>query len=286
MEHERRGILHNEYGIVEKDGIFFHSPSAFAQRNLFYPLWGATYTCVPPYRVERTEGFDAYILFYIVEGCMDFVYQGVHTSAAEGSVVLMDCNLYNLYYVRALTKFHWFHFNGNASRAYCARLTNECGPVFEKQFTLAPVFRLILDALSRGQDEDGLSAHIHQVFSSLCTSLNHEMLYSMPIFRAKQWVETHFREAVSLDDLAAVAMLSRYHFSRQFHAEVGLSPHAYLVQIRLDYAKQRLAETSDTVEQIAEDCAFSSASNFIRAFRQQTGITPFKFRQLFWGGKG
>ncbi len=286
MEQEHRGVLHDEHGIAEKNGIFFHSPSAFASRYLFYPLWGATYTCIPPYRVERVEGFDACILFYVIEGYIRFAYQNVQFDAGAGSVVLLDCSQYNLYYVERLTKFHWFHFNGSASKAYCERMTREYKPVFEKQFALESDFLAILDALADGNpDEDMLSVRIHQILSSLCTSEAQPTRYSPPIARAKAWSEAHFCEQVSLDTLASVAMLSKYHFSRRFRAEVGVSPHVYLIQLRLAEAKRQLAETTDTVEQIAEHCAFSSASNFIRCFRQQTGMTPFRFRQLFWGEK-
>ena len=56
-----------ESGIIEKDGIYFHEASDFAKKHLFYPYWGAVYTCDIPYRVSRLKDYPkVYLLFYIL----------------------------------------------------------------------------------------------------------------------------------------------------------------------------------------------------------------------------
>lgn len=282
MESKQTGVLEHELGIVQKNGIYFYSASSFAQQHLFYPLWGATYTCAPPYCVERQEGFDAFLLFYIINGEMQFHYDNKSFIAGPDSVVLLNSNQYNMYFVNQLTSFHWFHFNGAASMAYCSRINKASAPLFIDQHPLYHYFTAILRMMEQGHAyDDLLSVRIHQLLCLLAAPTVQDRSLSQSIEQAKQMIDEQFRENLSIEKLAACAMMSPYHFSRVFRSEVGIPPHAYLTQVRLDYAKLQLIETTHSIETIAADCAFCSASNFIRTFRKHTGVTPFRFRKLF-----
>lgn len=282
MENHRKGVIEAEQGIAQKDGIYFHTASPFAQQHLFYPLWGATYTCLPPYCVDRREAFDFFLLFYITQGELRFHYRGRGFTAGAGSVVLLDCKPQNLYYTDGLTRFHWFHFAGAAAQAYADRLWEAHGALFEDRAPLAHYFQSILEMLRAGDaNDDLLSVRIHQLLCLLAMPAAYETRLSPPIERAKALIEARFSESLTIDELAAAAVLSRYHFSRLFRRETGLSPHGYLIKTRIDHAKRLLSETRGSVEEIAEACAFCSSSNFIRAFRQSTGMTPSRFRQIF-----
>jgi len=82
---------------------------------------------------------------------------------------------------------------------------------------------------------------------------------------------------VSLDDLAGVAGLSRYHLLRVFRSLTGLSPHAYHNQLRVDLAKRLLADGLD-LSRVAAEAGFADQSHFTRVFRQFTGATPSQYR--------
>lgn len=83
---------------------------------------------------------------------------------------------------------------------------------------------------------------------------------------------------VTLDDLAAVAHISKYHLVRAFKASTGLPPHAYLQQIRLRRAATALRQTSAPVEQVAHECGYRSTSQFTAAFRRHYGQSPARYR--------
>lgn len=99
------------------------------------------------------------------------------------------------------------------------------------------------------------------------------------------FMRAHLEADIGLDDLAAVACLSPFHFSRMFRLRVGMPPHRYLAQLRMEAARRMLLRGERSLADIAEACRFASQSNFTRAFRQATGMTPGAFRRSA-GGRG
>lgn len=96
--------------------------------------------------------------------------------------------------------------------------------------------------------------------------------------RVLEYMAQHIEDEISLDDLSAVACLSSFHFSRMFARRMGMSPHRYISQLRLERAKTLLALGRMSLAEIAIACCFSSQTNFSRAFRRATGSTPLEFR--------
>ncbi|MBB6733106.1 AraC family transcriptional regulator [Cohnella zeiphila] len=91
-------------------------------------------------------------------------------------------------------------------------------------------------------------------------------------------IREHFAEPLRIDELAAIALQSRFHFIRSFKAFTGLSPYQYVLRTRIEDAKRRLAETDSTVTDIGLETGFSSPSQFYRAFFKASGMTPEQFR--------
>ena len=84
-------------------------------------------------------------------------------------------------------------------------------------------------------------------------------------------------ERVSLDDLSALAGISRYHLLRLFSRETGLPPHAYQNQLRVDRARTLLAQGAP-ISQVAAEVGFVDQSHLTRIFRQFTGATPRQYQ--------
>ncbi len=280
MDLRKKGLIRSESGIIEKNGIYFHTVSGFAMQNLFYALWGANYLCRAPYIVNR-QGFNIFLLFYIEKGALYFEYRGKKFTARENDVVLLDCTHHHLYYASDDVRFSWFHFHGAASSAYCELLWENFGALFNDMHETKESFLNILNLLNEDSSaDDRISIEIHSILSRLNKSGHIASQISPQIIKAQQWIDAHFKEDISIDDAASHVSMTRYYFSRRFKAESGISPHDYLINKRIAYAKERLANHTDSIEQIAFDCAFSSSSNFIRAFKSKTGMTPYKFRAV------
>ena len=99
------------------------------------------------------------------------------------------------------------------------------------------------------------------------------------LFRVLDYIEANLEGDLTIDSMASIACLSRYHFARAFKQAVGQSPHRYVSTKRLEHAKALLIQGDRSLIDIALALSFSCQANFTRAFRQVTGQTPGQFRQ-------
>lgn len=97
------------------------------------------------------------------------------------------------------------------------------------------------------------------------------------IERVIRWVEERISEPLEIADLARAAGMSRYHFSRSFRAELGVSPYQWLLQKRVEHAAELLRRRRVSVTEAAFEVGFSDLSRFARAFRDQFGCPPSAF---------
>jgi AraC family transcriptional regulator len=94
-----------------------------------------------------------------------------------------------------------------------------------------------------------------------------------------EYIEEHLDGCPSLEQLAAVARLSPYHFARQFKAATGLPPHRYVIMRRVERAKHLLQAGTDlSLAEVAACAGFSDQSQFSRHFKRLLGVTPGQFR--------
>ena len=95
----------------------------------------------------------------------------------------------------------------------------------------------------------------------------------------KRYIDQHFKETLTLDQLAEEAHMNKFYLSHAFKQEFGVSPINYLISCRIEESKYLLAETDLSISQIAQLLNFSSPSYFSQVFRRTQGVSPVEFRQ-------
>ena len=95
------------------------------------------------------------------------------------------------------------------------------------------------------------------------------------------WLAEHYREALTVEELAAQAAMSLRSFARIFLAETGVSPALFLEKIRLEHAVRMLESTGLSLEAAARECGFTGCEQLRRAFQRHLGITPQEYRDRF-----
>ena len=96
--------------------------------------------------------------------------------------------------------------------------------------------------------------------------------------RVTEYVEEHLADDVSLAAVAGAAGISPYYFTRLFREAVGVSPHQYIVDRRVERAKLLLEATDWTVAAIAREVGFANGSHLTLHFKRRTGVSPRRYR--------
>jgi AraC family transcriptional regulator len=98
------------------------------------------------------------------------------------------------------------------------------------------------------------------------------------LLQVLEYINEHLSQEIKLADLAALLGISQFHFSHLFKQSLGTAPYQYLLQQRVERAKQLLKQTDQSIIDIAFSCGFNSHSHLSKQFRQLTGITPRDYR--------
>jgi AraC-like DNA-binding protein/extradiol dioxygenase family protein len=125
--------------------------------------------------------------------------------------------------------------------------------------------------------QDHVSPSPAQAFSRIAQ----EGLDRRRLSRVLDYIQAHLESDLTVDQLAGIACLSRFHFARAFKASTGQSPHRYVSAKRLERAKALLIRGDRSLIDIALTLSFSCQANFTRAFRRATGRTPGQYRRSF-----
>src|SRR5205823_1395680 len=98
--------------------------------------------------------------------------------------------------------------------------------------------------------------------------------------RARQFIEKHQAEPLSLGRVARVANISRHYFCKMFRKAAGINFIDYLSRVRVEKSKTLLLNPNSRISEAAFACGFQSMTNFNRAFKRIVGRSPTQFRKL------
>ena len=120
----------------------------------------------------------------------------------------------------------------------------------------------------------GTACYYHKAELTTSTIPNAEKIGA-----AIAYLNQHFAESISIQDLPARVGLSSATFYRVFAQTTNATPNGYLTSLRINHARRLLETTDKTIADIAQDCGFCDHSHFVHVFRRERGQTPGQYRQ-------
>lgn len=99
------------------------------------------------------------------------------------------------------------------------------------------------------------------------------------ISKAILFMQEHYQTSISISDICNLIYLSPCHFKRVFKEQTGRTPHQYLMDIRLQRARELLERKADSIEDVAKRCGFVNAGHFAVAFKRSTKLSPSEYRK-------
>ena len=269
------------------DKKYFCVPTTAACREVLYPLCLGDFTYERDYHIAR-NAYDSYLFFYVREGKGYLEFDGRKYHLSKGQACLIDCYQPHAYGSDSGWEIEWIHFDGRCAGSYYDMIVKQSGNVFsltERQAAqvLRPL-RYMLELLESKitYKEIWMAKYITDMLSFLLGLPDYTLPYTesmTPCERAVSYIRQRFRSNITLQELADHVSLDASYFLRLFKRETGLTPHAYLVSVRLQQAGYYLKTTDRPVKEIAYACGFQSVNSFCIAFKKNKGMTPTQYKE-------
>ncbi|MCC8067121.1 MAG: AraC family transcriptional regulator [Clostridiales bacterium] len=274
----------HEPGVLPVSQIFFHTTSEADSSLFLYPLCIGLYECDSNYIVNRIN-YDSFLLIYVQNGSLYLTQNDVSCTLRAGSFAIIDCYHPHIYGSHEDCKFLWVHFDGALARSYYDRILS-----FQKSNLIVAAdgthayryLSKLYSSLSSHRPVD--PAQLSKYLINILTEFMYAPSSSTPEYiseleEARIYINEHLYEPLSLEEIAAQAHLSVYHFTRSFKNKFGYTPHEYLIKVRLNAACFYLVSSTAPVKEIAFKCGFTTNSGFCTCFRKNIGCTPMEYRQ-------
>jgi YesN/AraC family two-component response regulator len=120
----------------------------------------------------------------------------------------------------------------------------------------------------------GGSFFITSLTSKLAVAQKSSGSASRYIREASDYMLSHYKERISLDILAERLSLNKYYLQKLYRQHTGHTPYEYLVNIRINHAKEMLRTSVKSISLVAEESGIENVSHFIKLFKKSEGITP------------
>lgn len=136
---------------------------------------------------------------------------------------------------------------------------------------------LYVDALANSLAAHLLKGYCHSVENKPLVFPDPEKLARVPWKQVVEYIHEHLSRSLTIAELASVARMSPYHFTRSFKQTTGLSPHQYVLWARIEQAKIMLLQGKESLSALATHLGFADQSHFTRSFKRFVGVTPQAF---------
>jgi AraC family transcriptional regulator len=155
-------------------------------------------------------------------------------------------------------------------------LIQNLGLALQSQLLLGNASRLYIESAS-----NLIAAHLLQHYATerLAVREYNYGLAPSKLEKVVEYIERHLSSDLSLEEIAQQIDVSQSHFSRLFKQSVGLSPWQYVIQRRVETAKELLKNEDLTIDRVSDRLGFLSHSQFTIFFRKYTGVSPKQYRQ-------
>ena len=163
-----------------------------------------------------------------------------------------------------------------------SRFAIEAGVPLETAYAVSDLYIQRADSLESVQEIRNLVKELYKTYVEEVNKVKKENLYSKPVMRCLNYMESHFNEKITVKQLAEYVDLNPRYLSEVFKKEKGVTITEYLTAMRIEVACSLLTRTEYTYAQIAYSLAFCSQSHFSCVFRERTGYTPHQYRTRFY----
>lgn len=271
---------------VEASDYFLLSSSAEAKGLFLYPITVGSLSYLPGYSL-RHRRVDNFMIAYIRSGELNVRIAGEGRLVRTGQFLFMDCSMPHDFWTTMPCSDYFLHFNGPTAAGYHQYVTRDAGMVLTSPNPerVTARMRAIMDAAAGSTIvPPPLMSHMIDGMLADLATMNDQTTARTPtqlaVDRAVSYAAEHLDQDLSIDVLASVACMSRFHFAKTFKTVMGSSPNDFVTELRVEHAKYLLSLTDIPVMGIGRACGYRDQGTFGAMFRRRTGVSPSRYRML------
>ncbi len=174
-----------------------------------------------------------------------------------------------------------YHFV--VSVAIISRLCIDNGMEMEKSYRLSDFYIQKLDNINTVEKMEAIHDKMVMDYTNRMHMLHQNAGLSRPMTECMNYIYSHLRERITINDLSDHTGKSASYISRLFKDELNISTSDYIRKAKLDSAKNLLRYSDYSLADIANYYSFTSQSHFSQLFQKDTGLTPKKYREKYYG---
>ena len=223
----------------------------------------------PKGRIDKTVERPCYALSFTNDGQITYTHRGKTFISDNFSAVI-------------LPKGQTYDIKGDRDGIFPV-INFECENFSADTLTVLPVknmnavmkdYELLKSSFFSGKNNLHTMGLFYNLLSDIINQGREEKGFLAP---AVDYIEENFSSDITNLFLSELCHISEEHFRKQFKKTYGISPGQYIINLRIEKAKQLLSEGVLKISAVSEKCGFSNPYHFCRLFRQKTGFTPSEY---------
>lgn len=273
---------------VKSSGVLY-TPSTFARTALLHLQEVGSLLAIHPHTSQRSD-LVSFLCFVVLSSEGELSYERRTYQLLSGDCVFIDCRkAYSHSTSDNLWSLQWCHFYSPSLPAVYEKYKERGDrPVFHPA-DIKPFTTLLTDIYDLASSSDYIrDMRINEKLGTLLTLLMEQSWHPesvtvsrkrMELAAVKEYLDEHYTERITLDDLAERFFINKFYLSKIFREAYGTTVNNYLISKRITRAKQLLRFTDMTVDEIGVAVGMTDANYFSRMFRKVEGISPREYRK-------
>lgn len=278
------------HGDLVTSSRILYTPSTFARTSLLHLQEIGELHAQKPHTSQRSD-LQSHLFLIVIQGSGTLFYRGEEYRLSAGQCAWINC-IYSYYHRTSndLWQLQWIHFDGPTLSAVYEKYQERGGtPVFSTKncTSFSQLWQTLYDTANSFSHIRDM--HINEQLNNLLTMLmaeswhpeaqNKQATKRQNLQQVKNYLDQHFAQKISLDELSNHFFINKYYLLRIFREKFGITINSYLTSVRITQAKHLLRFTDMSLNDIAQACGLQNANYLNRVFRKVEGIGPSNYRR-------